>query len=81
MCHLCDTRRLCERIQRNIKNIDEGGSVSPPALSELLKAAFADLVRYHNASAASGAFLRSEVVAVEIVGGPSHPPTDPEKMN
>lgn len=70
MCHLCETRRICERIERQIANIKNGGAISPDAIARLLSDAHADLGRYRTAVAASDAIMRGMAVAeVVIVAG------------
>ncbi len=76
MCHLCDTKALCERLDRQVKNIDQGGAVSLPAIRTLLILAHEELTRHRAAARASALILHGAAEVVEIApggdGGPVH---------
>jgi hypothetical protein len=74
MCHLCDTKALCERLDRQVKNIDRGGAVSLPAIRTLLILANEELTRYRAASRASALILHGVAEVVEVSAGSGEGP-------
>lgn len=70
MCHLCETMKVIERIDRQIKNIEAGGSISPGAVADVLRASKAELFRYHAASIAFEGIVKG-IAITEIITMPS----------
>jgi len=62
MCHICETRKLCDRLERQIKNLDAGGAISPTAIREILNDALNDLRRYGLAGGVSEMILAGQAV-------------------
>lgn len=72
MCRLCQTRRLVERIDRQLKNIADGGAISIDAVREVLTAARNDLTGHHNAGQALLALMQADA-SIELVELPPAP--------
>jgi hypothetical protein len=66
MCQICETTQLCQRLARHIKNIDDGGPISPAAVREVMSAALADLTRYQLVATISLQIMRGNAI-VEVV--------------
>lgn len=69
MCHVCKTSLVLDRLAKQIKNIDDGGSVSPAAVAEIMREAHADLLRYAQATGLSAAILTGQAVVGAVSGG------------
>lgn len=75
MCVNCETMKLCERLEKQIKNLEAGGSINPDALATIIREAHNRLAGYANASAVSIALLRGDIeTAALIVNGPAVDP-------
>lgn len=70
MCAMCEANKLCERLDKQIKNIEGGGSINPEAVAALMRDAKDRLQTITRANLVSAAVLRGEVAFdVVVVGG------------
>ncbi|MBN9033678.1 MAG: hypothetical protein BGO05_05330 [Rhizobiales bacterium 63-7] len=67
---MCEANKLCDRLEKQIKNIEGGGSISPEVVAQLMREARERLSTAVRANVVSAALLRGEVAFdVVVVGG------------
>lgn len=66
MCANCEARKLCERLDRQIKNIEAGGSINPDALATIIREARDKLEGYANAASIIGLIASGTAMAAVL---------------